>query len=75
MEFLDKFLNIFEKFNEIYQIKDIDILLERILKEARNFTNADAGSIYLKEGNKLLIKYSQNDTLQKRIGENKKLIY
>lgn len=70
-----EFLKIFEKFNEIYQIKDIDILLERLLKEARNITNADAGSIYLKEDNKLKIKYSQNDTIQNRIGKDKKLIY
>ena len=70
-----EFLSIFERFNEINQIKDLDVLLERLLKEARMITNADAGSIYLKEGNELKIKYSQNDTLQKRIGKDKKLIY
>jgi len=33
---------------EISQIKDIDLLLEKILSEARSFTNCDAGSIYVK---------------------------
>ena len=28
---------------EVTQIKDLDILLERILTKARHFTNADAG--------------------------------
>lgn len=59
-------------FNET---KDIDLLLERILTNVRKFFNADAGSIYLREGNTLKFSYTQNDTLQKRLGPGKKLIY
>jgi HD-GYP domain-containing protein (c-di-GMP phosphodiesterase class II) len=60
---------------EISQVKDIDVLLERILREARKLVNADAGSIYIKEGDKLKFSYTQNDTLQKRLPLGKKLIY
>jgi len=35
---------------DISQIKDIDVLLEKILTEARRFTNCDAGTIYIKDG-------------------------
>ncbi len=59
---------------EIFQVKDIDVLLERILLEARKLVNADAGSIYIKEGDKLKFSYTQNDTLQKRLPLGKKLI-
>lgn len=44
---------------EISQIKDIDLLLEKILSEARNFTHCDAGSIYIKEGDSLKFSYTQ----------------
>ncbi|MBW1805754.1 MAG: HD domain-containing protein, partial [Deltaproteobacteria bacterium] len=39
------------------------------------FFNADAGSIYLKEGDELKFSHSQNNTLQKRLEPGKKLIY
>ena len=32
---------------EIYHIKDLDTLLEKVLFEARGFVNAEAGTIYL----------------------------
>jgi len=60
---------------EVTQIKDIDILLEHILTKARHFTGADAGSIYIKEGDKLRFRYTQNDTQQKKLPPGKKLIY
>jgi len=60
---------------EITQVKDIDVLLEKILKEARKLVNADAGSIYIKEGDTLKFSYTQNDTMQKRLPVGKKLIY
>ena len=68
---------------ELNDIQDLDILLERMLLEARNIVHADAGSIYIKqtveeEGEKrekLLIKHSQNDTLQKQQPPGQKLIY
>lgn len=47
----------------------LDELLELIVKEARNFTSADAGSLYLRDGDKLRFVVSQNDTLSRRLGE------
>ena len=69
--------------SELNQIQDLDILLERILLEARKVVHADAGSIYVKETveengksiDKLAIKYSQNDTLQKSLPPGQKLIF
>ena len=60
---------------ELNRIHDLDILLERVLTRARQFVNADAGSIYINEGNRLDFTYSQNDTLQKRLPAGEKLIY
>jgi HD-GYP domain-containing protein (c-di-GMP phosphodiesterase class II) len=60
---------------EINEVKDLDILLERILTHVRRFFNADAGSIYQKQGDELKFSYTQNDTLQKRLGPDRKLIY
>lgn len=61
--------------NEITEVKDLDLLLEKILTRARKFVNADAGSIYIREGDQLKFSYSQNDTLSKRLPLGKKLIY
>lgn len=60
---------------DINQVKDVDLLLEKILTNARKFFDADAGSIYLKDGDELKFNYTQNDTLQRRLGPGKKLIY
>lgn len=60
---------------EMANIKDIDILLEKILTEARLLFSADAGSIYIREGDQLLFSYTQNETLRSRLGKNKKLPY
>jgi HD-GYP domain-containing protein (c-di-GMP phosphodiesterase class II) len=60
---------------DINTVKDLDLLLERILTNARRFFNADAGSLYLKEGDTLQFSHAQNATLQQRLGEGKKLIY
>jgi len=60
---------------ELNQVKDLDILLERVLSEARRFANADAGSIYIRDGDSLHFTYTQNDTLQKRLPKGEKLIY
>lgn len=46
-------------------------LLEKIVEEARNFTNADAGSLYLREDDKIRFVVSQNETLRKSYGEKK----
>ena len=60
---------------ELTEVKDVDVLLERILREARNLVTADAGSIYIKEGEKLKFSYTQNETQQKKLPLGKKLIY
>jgi HD-GYP domain-containing protein (c-di-GMP phosphodiesterase class II) len=60
---------------EVSQIKDLDVLLEKVLSEARGLVNADAGSIYIKEDDTLKFSYAQNETLRKRLPEGKKLIY
>ncbi|MDZ4181923.1 MAG: GAF domain-containing protein [Candidatus Cloacimonadaceae bacterium] len=61
--------------NMITQIKDIDILMETILTEARKLVNADAGSIYKRVDDKLSFSYTQNDTQQRVLPPGKKLIY
>jgi HD-GYP domain-containing protein (c-di-GMP phosphodiesterase class II) len=69
--------------SELNQIQDFDLLLERILFESRTVVHADAGSIYItvptepgEEGaEKLAIKYSQNDTIQKSLPPGQKMIY
>lgn len=60
---------------EMTGVKDVDVLLEKILKEARTLVRADAGSIYIREADKLKFSYTQNDTMQKRLPPGKKLIY
>ena len=60
---------------ELNQIRDLDILMERVLGDARTFVNADAGSIYIRDNETLLFTYTQNNTLQKRLPKGEKLIY
>ena len=60
---------------DLNQIQDLDILMERILTEARRFVNADAGSIYIRNKGRLHFTYTQNKTLQGRLHEGEKLIY
>ena len=52
---------------DLNEVRDIDLLLDRILTNARKFFNADAGSIYLTAGDELKFSYTQNNTLQKRL--------
>ena len=61
--------------SELNKIQDVDILLERILLEARRVVNADAGSIYIANDDQLVINYAQNDTKQAELPPGKKLIY
>ena len=76
------FKSILKRDSELKQIQDFDLLLEQILLESRKVVNADAGSIYVRETveegvsqEKLVIKYSQNDTLQKELPPGQKLAY
>lgn len=43
---------------------DLTTLLERILQEARRFTRADAGTLYLVKGDHLIFEIAQNDSLE-----------
>jgi len=61
--------------SELSKVQDADILLERILLEARHVFNADAGTIYVREGDQLVFKYSQNATLEQRLAPGHKLPY
>ena len=71
----DKLRKVMDLGFEISHIKDIDLLLEKILLEARGFTNCDAGSIYVREGDQLIFRYAQNDTMQRKLQPGKKLPY
>lgn len=50
--------------NDLNRIHEPDALMERILKEARDFCSADAGSIYITTEDLLHISYTQNDSLK-----------
>jgi HD-GYP domain-containing protein (c-di-GMP phosphodiesterase class II) len=66
--------------NHLYQLvkiglglsseKNIDRLLERIVREARHFTNADGGTLYIKEGARQALDFAivQNDSLKVFMG-------
>jgi HD-GYP domain-containing protein (c-di-GMP phosphodiesterase class II) len=71
----EKLRSIISLDSELNKIQDLDILLERILSEARRVVNADAGSIYIVRDDKLVINYAQNDTKQSELPEGEKLIY
>lgn len=60
---------------ELSQVSDLDILMERVLTRARQFANADAGSIYIRESEWLRFAYTQNETLAQKLPRGEKLIY
>ena len=72
---VDKLRNVIGVDSVLNKIQDLDILLERILLEGRQVLRADAGSIYIKQGDKLAVTYSQNDTKAAELGPGEKLIY
>ena len=49
--------------------RDIATLPRRILTEARRFTHAEAGTLYLRDGDTLRFTAVQNDVLARRLGE------
>ena len=77
------FKSIIKLDSELNQIQDLDLMLERILLEARKVVRADAGSIYVLEKeeedgkivDKLAVKYAQNDTMSQNLPPGQKLIY
>jgi len=66
---------VFQIDSELSKVQDADMLLEHILLEARHVVNADAGTIYEKDGDQLVFKYSQNATLERRLPPGEKLPY
>jgi putative nucleotidyltransferase with HDIG domain len=54
---------LFRTIESLFTIKDLDSLLENILTEARQFVNADAGTVYLAVRDSLYFSFVQNDTL------------
>ena len=61
--------------SELNDVQDLDILLEKILFEARNFVCADAGSIQIREGDDLIFSHVQTDSMEKKLPPGQKLIY
>ena len=62
----DAVLTILKTTEEVNQLKDVDTILDKILFESREFSGADAGSIFLVEEDRLIFSYVQNDTLFKK---------
>jgi HD-GYP domain-containing protein (c-di-GMP phosphodiesterase class II) len=60
---VDNLNMLLETLERLHHIKDLHSLLDSILSESRAFSCADAGSIYLREGQSLKFSYVQNDTL------------
>jgi len=51
--------------------QNLDRLLDMILREVRKFTRSDAGSLYIKDGDELVFKVAQNDTIDKQSGRER----
>ena len=64
--------DILKVLEELNHLKDVETILDKVLYEARRMTGADAGSIFLLEGDdKLSFSYVHNDTLFEEHGVNK----
>jgi response regulator RpfG family c-di-GMP phosphodiesterase len=48
---------------DLHTLQDLDMLLKRLLAEARAAFGCEAGSILLREGDRLVFTYAQNDVL------------
>jgi Response regulator containing a CheY-like receiver domain and an HD-GYP domain len=66
---------IIETESHLNKIQDVDVLMEQILTEARRVVHADAGSIYVRDGERLAIHYAQNATLQRQLPPGQKIVY
>ena len=65
-----------QAFRELVQIgialtseRNLTTLLDRILTEARRFSRAEAGTLFLREGDRLHFAVVQNDRLARELGE------
>ncbi|MEI6387876.1 MAG: GAF domain-containing protein, partial [Spirochaetota bacterium] len=61
--------------SELQQIQDVDLLLERILLAARRILSAEAGTIYVRDGEQLHFRYTQNDLQSRDLPPGQKLPY
>ncbi len=59
----------------LHSHKDMDILLENILHEARVFIGADAGTLYHHKDNQLYFAHIENETLFKQGNQQDKYVY
>src|SRR5262245_46116010 len=50
--------------------REVSKLLERIVAEARHFTNAESGTLFLRDGDVLRFAVAQNDVRLERRGEH-----
>ena len=58
-----RFENLLQISHRLNYTDDLDSILERILAEARFLTESEAGTIYLRDGDELVIEHTQNDLL------------
>jgi HD-GYP domain-containing protein (c-di-GMP phosphodiesterase class II) len=61
--------------SELNTVQDLDMLLDKILTEARKILSADAASIQIKENNELVFSHVQTESIQKKLPPGQKLIY
>ena len=54
---------LFQFLETLSSYRDTNVILDRILAKAREITHADAGTIFLVEGEELLFAYTHNDSL------------
>lgn len=60
---IEEVTSILKIIDDLNTLKDVDTILDRILSESRQLSNADAGSIFLVQNDQLVFSYVQNDTL------------
>ncbi len=65
--------SIMKRIEEFNYLQDIDAILDKILEEARSLSNADAGSIFIAEDDRLRFGYVHNDTLFKKDEANEEI--
>ena len=61
--------------SELTKIQDVDLLLERILLESRKMLGAEAGTIYVRDGELLHFRYAQNALQERALPPGHKLPY
>lgn len=59
----DKLASLLSVTEDLININDLDTLLDKFLLEARRSTGADAGTVFLAQGNRLRFAYVHNDSL------------